>query len=179
MSLFLGDVELTFGKKGEDGKSAYEYAVSGGYTGTEAEFMADVAAMGQVQTDISALSAGKIDKVVGAVNGNIPVLDSNGNIYDSGRSNYNSVVMQITLTAAGWVEDTANGWWTQAVSNPAIVDGRKVDISASPAVVKQLSEAGATLVLENNAGTATIYSLGAVPTVDLTIELIISEVTEQ
>lgn len=90
-----------------------------------------------------------------------------------------SITAPVTLTAAGWVEDAANGWWTQGISNPAIVDGRKVDISASPAVVKQISEAGATLVLENNAGTATIYSLGAVPTVDLMIELVISEVTEQ
>lgn len=28
------------GSKGEDGKSAYDYAVEGGYTGTEAEFQA-------------------------------------------------------------------------------------------------------------------------------------------
>lgn len=90
-----------------------------------------------------------------------------------------SITAPVTLTAADWVEDAENGWWTQGVSNPAIVDGRKVDLSASPAVVKQISEAGATLVLENNAGTATIYSLGAVPTVDVTIQLIINEVVEQ
>ena len=90
-----------------------------------------------------------------------------------------SITAAVTLTAAGWVEDAANGWWTQAVSNPAIVDGRQVEIFASPAVVNQLAEDGATLVLENNAGTAAIYALGAVPTIDLTMELVISEVTEQ
>ena len=90
-----------------------------------------------------------------------------------------SITAPVTLSAVGWVEDAANGWWTQAVSNPAIVDGRQVEIFASPAVVNQLAEDGATLVLENNAGTAAIYALGAVPTIDLTIELVISEVTEQ
>lgn len=90
-----------------------------------------------------------------------------------------SIMAPVTLMAADWVEDAENGWWTQGISNPAIVDGHKVDISASPAVVKQISEAGATLVLENNAGTATIYSLGAVPTIDITIAIRISEVNTQ
>lgn len=36
----LSQVEDTPGPAGADGKSAYQYAVDGGYTGTEAEFQA-------------------------------------------------------------------------------------------------------------------------------------------
>ena len=41
---FLGDTDTGKPSRGADGKSAYSYAVDGGYTGTEAEFVAKLAA---------------------------------------------------------------------------------------------------------------------------------------
>ena len=41
---FLGDVDTNKPSRGTDGKSAYSYAQDGGYTGTEAEFAAKLAA---------------------------------------------------------------------------------------------------------------------------------------
>lgn len=38
MSLYLGDIDLTVGLQGADGKSAYEYAKEQGFNGTEEEF---------------------------------------------------------------------------------------------------------------------------------------------
>ena len=40
---FLGDTDTEKPSRGDDGKSAYSYAVDGGYTGTEAEFAAKLA----------------------------------------------------------------------------------------------------------------------------------------
>lgn len=38
MAIFLGDIDLTTGRAGRDGKSAFEYARESGYMGTEEEF---------------------------------------------------------------------------------------------------------------------------------------------
>jgi len=38
MAMYLNGVNLSFGQKGESGKSAYAYAQEQGYSGTEAEF---------------------------------------------------------------------------------------------------------------------------------------------
>lgn len=50
------------GEKGADGKSAYQYAVEGGYTGTEAEFAAKLA--GSELPTVGAEDNGKILRVV-------------------------------------------------------------------------------------------------------------------
>lgn len=43
------------GEKGTDGKSAYQYAVDGGYTGTQANFYADLAAMQGLASALAAI----------------------------------------------------------------------------------------------------------------------------
>ena len=87
-------------------------------------------------------------------------------------------IFPVTLTAADWVEDAENGWWTQSVSNPAIVDGRKVDITFDADNIKKLSEIGASIIVRNNAGTATAYAFNNVPSVDIAAQLEIREVIE-
>ena len=89
-----------------------------------------------------------------------------------------SITAPVTLTAAGWVEDAANGWWTQAVSNPAIVDGRKVDITFSATVIMQLADDGTSIMIVNDSGAATAYAFGATPTIDIEGQLEIREVAE-
>ena len=51
MAIFNGKQILLAGLKGDDGKSAYEYARDGGYTGTEEEFAAKMAASVNENTD--------------------------------------------------------------------------------------------------------------------------------
>ena len=89
-----------------------------------------------------------------------------------------SVTASVTLTAAGWVEDVTNGWWTQAVSNPAIVDGVKIDLSLDAGTLTQIMNDGSTLMIENNAGAATVYALVNRPSVDITVQIEIRQVTE-
>lgn len=44
------DIPAIRGERGKDGKSAYEYAQEGGYTGTEEDFMKDLASIGEVMS---------------------------------------------------------------------------------------------------------------------------------
>lgn len=87
-----------------------------------------------------------------------------------------SKLEDVTLTVAGWVEDAANGWWTQAVSNPAIVDSVKIDLSLDASALKQIMNDGSTLMIRNNAGTATVYALVNRPSVNIAVQIEIRQV---
>lgn len=89
-----------------------------------------------------------------------------------------SITAPVTLTAADWEEDAENGWWTQGISNPAIVDGCKVDITFAASVIKQLSENGTSVMVVNDSGTASAYAFGAKPSADLSAQIEIREVIE-
>lgn len=55
---YVGDEDTgkpSRGDKGPDGKSAYQYAVEGGYTDTEANFYADLAAMQGLASALAAI----------------------------------------------------------------------------------------------------------------------------
>lgn len=125
----------------------------------------------------------KTDKAKGATEGHIAVLDADGNVQDGGASiedaSKKAIVTSITLTATGWVADATNGWWTQAVSNPAIVDGSKVDISFDAAQIRQLMEDGASIMVVNDSGIAKAYALGVAPMVDLGAQIEIREVVSE
>ena len=54
------------GEKGEDGKSAYEYAVDGGYTGTEEQFYSDLGRF-QEYADMAEESAGDAQNAVDTI----------------------------------------------------------------------------------------------------------------
>lgn len=122
----------------------------------------------QSSEEISELKA---DKVVGATNGNIAGLDTNGNLTDGGRSITSiptkSIVKSITLLSANWVENTTNGYWTQTITDADIVDGTKVDLSLSIESIKDISAIGSSLMVINNNGTATVYAFNKMPTTDL------------
>ena len=124
----------------------------------------------QVKTIQSTLET-KPDKVVGATNGNIAGLDTNGNLIDGGRSITSiptkPIVNSITLLTDNWVEDTTNGYWTQTITDTDIVDGTKVDLSLSIESIKDISTIGSSLMVINNNGTATVYAFNKMPTTDL------------
>ena len=114
------------------------------------------------------------------------VLDSintSGNVtpeqtdYWNGKSD-KSTAATVILTAAGWAEDTENGWWTQPVTHPAIKDGYKVDIMFDATNIKNLSQSGTSIVIRNNSGEATAYAFNSVPSTDITGQIEIYEVAD-
>ena len=89
-----------------------------------------------------------------------------------------SITAPVMLTAAGWAEDTENGWWTQPVTHPAIKDGYKVDIMFDATNIKNLSQSGTSIVIRNNSGEATAYAFNSVPSTDITGQIEIYEVAD-
>lgn len=123
----------------------------------------------------------KADKVIGATNGNLAGLNTNGNLTDSGIAindiSTKPLIKSITLLSANWVEDAVNGYWTQSITDVDIIDGVKVDITFDATNIKQLSEDSSSIIIRNNAGTATAYAFNNVPSVDITGQMEIRAVS--
>ncbi|MFA9380479.1 MAG: hypothetical protein ACERKO_05405 [Acetanaerobacterium sp.] len=134
-------------------------------------FLADDGTYKAVVTDIpiaTTTTAGKVkasDTVAVAADGTMSV------------DTTSSAIASIPLPTASWTENTENGWWTQLISDSAIVDGVKVDISFTAEQVKQLVDDGASIMVVNDNGIATAYAFNAMPTMDLTAQIEIRQVT--
>lgn len=83
----------------------------------------------------------------------------------------------ITLTAAGWTGDTSP--YTQSITIAGSTAHTKVDLQPDASAIAQLITDGvAGMYIANDGGTLTAYAVSAKPTVDLTIQTTLTEVTE-
>ena len=82
----------------------------------------------------------------------------------------------ITISASGW---TGDGPYTQSVTITGASASSKIDIQPTPVQVDQLLTDGVKgMLVENNNGVFTVYSIGAVPTVSLNMQITITETTQ-
>ena len=144
------------GAAGADGKSAYASAKDGGYTGTEAQFNTDLAAVGGKQAKIT---AGGILKGDGAGGVSAAV---KGTDYAAP-----SVGVTATLSASGW--DAAAK--TQTVSVAGVTATANCIITASPDSYMAYAEAGVRCTAQG-AGTLT-FACETVPTADVAANVLI------
>ena len=82
----------------------------------------------------------------------------------------------VTLTAANWA---GNGPYTQTVTIPSVIitANSKVDIQPNSTAIQHMLDTGTfSLHIENNNGTLTAYAFGPHPTIDLTLQVTITEV---
>ena len=92
----------------------------------------------------------------------------------SGISSVESI-QEITLDKDDW---TGNGPFIQEVSIQGVTAASKIDIQADAAAISQLlSDEVRAVWVENNNGTVTVYSIGAVPTEDITLQCSIENIT--
>ena len=92
----------------------------------------------------------------------------------SGISSVESI-QEITLDKDDW---TGNGPYTQEVSIQGVTAASKIDIQADAAAISQLlSDEVRAVWVENNNGTVTVYSIGAVPTEDITVQCSVENIT--
>ena len=81
----------------------------------------------------------------------------------------------ITMPAASW-SGTSNPYSQVVVCNGVNVNS-KLDLQPTPAQIVELQDAEISLMLTNNQGTVTAWSIGGKPTKDYTIDVLITEVT--
>ena len=144
------------GAAGADGKSAYASAQDGGYTGTEAQFNTDLAAVGGKQAKIT---AGGILKGDGAGGVSAAV---KGTDYAEP-----SVGVTATLSASGWDADAK----TQTVSVAGVTATANCIITAAPNSYMAYAEAGVRCTAQG-AGTLT-FACETVPTADVAANVLI------
>ena len=149
------------GADGADGKSAYQSAKDGGYTGTEAQFNTDLAAVSGKQARITASGLLKGDGA-GGVSAAVKGTDYAGP----------SVSVSATLTAAGWDADAK----TQTVSVAGVTAGTNGSLRiAQSATDEQFAAWGAAQprVTAQADGSITVKLAGTVPTIDIPVEVLI------
>mgnify|MGYP002764737004 FL=1 len=186
------------GTPGADGKSAYESAQDGGYTGTETQFNTDLAEVGNKQdkitgakgkylgfTDTDTLGAMSLPSASTGSKGITYLVDSYertdtdkavtpkalNSVYKLVEDKADkSVSKAATLTAAGW----SNGVQTLAVSGVTASANGSLRIAQS-ATDEQFAAWGAAQprVTAQAAGSLTVKAAGAVPMVDIPVEVIV------
>ena len=144
------------GSAGADGKSAYASARDGGYTGTESQFNADLAAVGGKQSKITASGILKGDGA-GGVSAAVKGTD-----YAAP-----SVGVSVTLRASGWNVNTK----TQTVSVSKVTATVNLIITAAPDSYMAYAEAGVRCTAQG-AGTLT-FACETVPTEDVAANVLI------
>ena len=144
------------GAAGADGKSAYVSAQDGGYTGTEAQFNTDLAAVGGKQAKITASGILKGDGA-GGVSAAVKGTD-----YAAP-----SVGVSVTLRASGWNVNTK----TQTVSVSKVTATVNLIITAAPDSYMAYAEAGVRCTAQG-AGTLA-FACETVPTEDVVANVLI------
>ena len=149
------------GNDGADGKSAYQSAQDGGYTGTEAQFNTDLAAVSGKQARITAGGLLKGDGA-GGVSAAVKGTDYAGP----------SVGVSATLSASGWDEDAK----IQTVSVAGVTAGTNGSLRiAQYATDEQFAAWGAAQprVTAQADSSITVKLAGTVPTIDIPVEVLI------
>ena len=85
-----------------------------------------------------------------------------------------SKIRTILLSADGWVGDDSP--FSQVVDIEGITNNSKVDLQPTTEILSYLSDEEITLTTTNEAGVVRVYALGSKPTIDITIQISITEV---
>lgn len=81
---------------------------------------------------------------------------------------------EITLLSSGWAGTGTT--YSQTVTVSGITANSKIDLQPSPEQLRELLIAEISLVVANENGTVTVFAIGAAPTSDYTMQIIVTEV---
>lgn len=151
------------GAAGADGKSAYASAQDGGYTGTEAQFNTDLAAVGGKQTKITASGLLK-GNGAGGVSAAVKGTDYAGT----------SETVTATLLAASWTGTSAPYTYTLAVTGVTANSNQEL-LPALTITSEQLTALQAANIQDGGQAenSVTLTAFGDKPTIDLPIRVIV------
>ena len=85
-----------------------------------------------------------------------------------------SKLTTITLSASNWTG--ANSPYSQVVTCNGVNVNSKLDLQPTPQQIVYLQDAEISLMLTNTNGTVTAWAIGNKPTVDMTMDVLITEV---
>ncbi len=85
-----------------------------------------------------------------------------------------ATVATVTLSAASWAGE---GPYTQTVTAPSVTATSQINITPDATLLQAAMDQGFSLVIGNNAGTVTVYAVGAKPTTELSVPVVIQEVS--
>ena len=80
----------------------------------------------------------------------------------------------ITMLASAWLGD--NNPYSQVVTCGGVNVNSKLDLQPTPTQIVELQDAEISLMLTNTNGIVTAYAIGGKPTVDYTMDVLITEV---
>lgn len=83
-------------------------------------------------------------------------------------------VSTITLSKFAWVGTSEP--YSQEVSIPTVTASTKIDLQPTAQQIVTLNNNDIALIAQNDNGTATIYALGGKPSVDYTMQVLLTEV---
>ena len=84
-------------------------------------------------------------------------------------------VATITLTAAGWTGSSSP--YSQAVDIATVTSSTKIDLQPSVAQITSLQNEDIALMAENTSGSVKIYAFGGKPSADMTMQVMLTEVS--
>ena len=103
---------------------------------------------------------------------------SNGKAYFYGNGYSGGSSKGYITTTTTWTAGTDEYTQTVTVSGCSVSASSKVDLQPDKTAIVQLATDGITaLFVENNSGTLTLHALGTAPTVSLTIQCVVTEVS--
>lgn len=85
-------------------------------------------------------------------------------------------ITTVTLPASGWTGATSP--WSQVITMNGVTANSKIDLQPSAEQVDEMQDSDVALMAENDNGTVTVYALYSKPTVDYTMQALITEVLE-
>lgn len=80
----------------------------------------------------------------------------------------------VTLPVASW---TGEGPYTQTATVPSVTATSQINITPDATLLQAAMDQGFSLVFGNNGGTITAYAVGAKPTTELSVPVVIQEVS--
>ena len=88
-------------------------------------------------------------------------------------------VISVSLTSEGW-QQSSEGIYKQTITNENITDNMKLNLSfADENTLKSLMDAGVVgLIVENDAGTASVIAYGEKPTTEVSIQIELVDIKE-
>lgn len=194
------------GVAGSDGKSAYQTAVEGGYSGTETAFNAALADVpGHIASksnphEVTKTQVGlsNVDNVKQAPYthvsdkanphgvtkaqvglGNVDnTSDANKPVSTAQQTAINACKVKKNTISLPTASWTGSGPYTQTVTITGITVNSKVDIQMDATALGVLIDSGTSAIwIENNNGTLTAKALGEKPNANLSVQVTITEVT--